>query len=96
VPSVWDDTKFLDGYPGKYVVLARKGDGRWYVAGINGEDAPRKLTLDLSELPVGKGTLITDDDGGNLSFRQQTVELDSNKTLDVTLKPQGGFVLVFE
>ena len=43
VPSVWDDVKFLDGYPGKFVVLARQGDGRWYVAGINGE-ATRKDT----------------------------------------------------
>src|SRR6516225_11855160 len=41
VPSVWDDIKFLDAYPGKYVVLARKGDGHWYVAGINGEATAR-------------------------------------------------------
>jgi hypothetical protein len=33
IPEVWDDTKFVDGYPGEYVVLARKGDGRWYLAG---------------------------------------------------------------
>ena len=36
-PAVWDDIQFLDGYPGKFVVLARKGDGRWYLAGINAD-----------------------------------------------------------
>src|SRR6185369_10061287 len=54
VPSVWDDTKFLDGYPGKFAVFARRGEGRWYVAGINGESKVRKLTLDLGELQVGR------------------------------------------
>jgi alpha-glucosidase len=97
VPSVWDDVKFLDGNPGKFVVIARKADGRWYVAGINGEATERKLTLDLSELRVrGSGTLITDGGGGNLSFRQETVKPGSDKTLEVTLPPQGGFVMVFK
>lgn len=97
VPSVWDDTKFLDGYPGKYVVLARRGGDRWYVAGINAESQPRKLSLDLSELATsGPGTLITDGDGGNLSFREQSIDLVDGKKFDVTLKPQGGFVLVLD
>jgi hypothetical protein len=96
VPSIWEDTKFLDGYPGQYVALARLGEGRWYVAGINAGTAEKKLSLDLSELSVrGSGTLITDGDDGNLSFRQHQVQLDSGKKLDVTLKPNGGFVAVF-
>ena len=97
VPAIWDDTKFLDGYPGKFVVLARRGGGRWYVAGINGEATAKTLTLNLGELPIrGAGTLIADGDGGNLSFRQETVRPASDRTLKVTLPPQGGFVLVFE
>ena len=95
VPSVWDDTKFLDGYPGRFVVLARRGNGRWYVAGINGETTERKLTLDLGELGIrGPATLITDGDGGNLSFREETVSFAAGQKLEVTLKPHGGFVLV--
>lgn len=95
VPSVWDDMKFLDGYPGKFVVLARRGEGRWYIAGINGEAKENKLRLNLDELPVrGGATLITDGSEGNLSFRRETVRL-ANKKLDVTMLPNGGFVLVF-
>jgi alpha-glucosidase len=96
VPSVWDDTKFLDGYPGKLAVLARFGDGRWYVAGINGEAVSKSVSLDLSELGLrGSGTLITDGDGGNLSFREETVQVTANQKLEITVKPNGGFVLVF-
>jgi hypothetical protein len=97
VPSVWDDTRFLDGYPGKFVVLARKGDAHWYVAGINGEDAAKSLTLDLGELDSrGRAVLITDGDGGNLSFRREELDLTGEKTVSITLKPHGGFVLVCE
>jgi len=96
IPEVWDDTKFVDGYPGEYVVLARKGDGRWYLAGINGENTEKKLTLDLSQLRVRSGTLIADGTGGNLFFRQETIHLASDKKLAVTLPPHGGFVMVFK
>jgi hypothetical protein len=96
VPGVWDDTKFLDGFPGKFVVLARKGDGRWYVAGINGETTAKTLTLNLKELRVpASGTLIADGDGGNLSFRRETVHLPRNQKFEITLPPHGGFVIVF-
>ena len=94
VPSVWEDTKFLDGYPGKFAVFARRGEGRWYVAGINGESTARKLTLDLGELQGGRsGTLIADGDGGNLSFRVETMDLSAGRKLELTVPSRGGFVL---
>jgi hypothetical protein len=97
VPSGWDDVKFLDGFPGKFVVLARLGEGRWYVAGINAEAVEKKLPLNLDELSVrGAGTLITDGDGGNLSFRCTPAQLSAGQPLEVTLAPHGGFVLVLE
>ena len=97
VPSVWDETKFLDGYPGKFAVFARRGEGRWYVGGINGESTARKLTLDLGELQVGSaGSLIADGDGGNLSFRTETVHLSASRKLELTVPSRGGFVLVLK
>lgn len=95
VPSVWDDTKFLDGYPGKFAVLARQGANCWYVAGINGEAAERKITINLSELQTrGNGRLIIDGDAGNLSFREQKIDFAKDKKLDITVRPNGGFVIV--
>ena len=94
VPSVWEDTKFIDGYPGKFVVIARRGEGRWYVAGINGEAVEKRLRL---KLPIrGSGTLITDNNSGHLSFRQQQVRPEINRPLEVTMLPRGGFVMVVE
>lgn len=93
VPSVWDDVKFIDGYPGGFVVLARRGEGRWYIVGINAETHEKKVNLDLVKLRMhGSGQLITDGVGGNLSFRRETVRL--GKSLEITMQPRGGFVLV--
>ena len=97
VPSIWDDVRFIDGFPGKYVVIARQGNGHWYLTGINAEKGEKSLKLSLANLPInGHGTMITDGDGGNLSFRQQSVDMSSNKMLDITLKGRGGFVIEFD
>lgn len=95
VPSVWDDTKFIAGYPGKTVVLARQGDGRWFVAGLNGEASDKSLSLDLGRIaPAGRGQLITD--GTATLFQQTDVVWHAGEKVNVTLKPNGGFVLVLE
>jgi alpha-glucosidase len=97
VPSVWDDVRFIEGFPGKRAVIARNGDGHWYVAGINAENQAVRLHLSLADVPVqGAGTLITDGDGGNLSFRTEPLKLGAQKTLDLTVRPRGGFVIVFD
>jgi alpha-glucosidase len=96
VPSIWEDSKFISGYPGKYIVMARKGGGKWYVAGINSETSSKKLTLDLSGLGATTGNLITDGAGGNLSFEEKKINLAVDRLLEVNLQPSGGFVLTLE
>jgi hypothetical protein len=97
VPAVWDDTKFIDGFPGKLVVLARQGDNRWYVAGINGEAVTKTLTVDLSRLPpLGESAVLITDGDESGSFQKQAVHLDHDRKLAVTLKPNGGFGMVFD
>ena len=94
VPVSWDDVKFIDGYPGQYVVLARRAGKKWYVAGINAEGQPRKVTVDLSALGVkGPGRLITDG-GDPLGFKSETFPLERGATRGVIeMRPKGGFVL---
>ena len=95
VPSIWDDVKFLAGEPGKFVVLARRSGKQWYVAGINGERTSRDVTLNLASLGIKQGaTAITDGEGGNLSFREQRVELDAKQQAKLNLRPRGGFVMI--
>ena len=91
LPVNWDDVKFVDGYPGKLAVIARKSGSTWYVAGINGENQSKDLNLDLSFIK-GSGSIITD---GNedLSFIRNSIYAQQNTK--VTVKPNGGFVMVF-
>lgn len=92
VPSVWDDVKFIEGFPGQYVVLARRSGSTWYVAGINAEKKPRTVKLDLKQFSIRGGTLISDGTERNLSFTQGTVAKTS-EPLEIVLAPRGGFVL---
>ena len=98
LPDSWDDVRFIDGYPGKFFVVARRAGSKWYVAGINGENIEKPLTLDLSFLKDKKGTLIVSGDatGDEPSFASRQVTLDATAKLPVTLKANDGFVAVFE
>jgi hypothetical protein len=91
IPTSWDDIKFIDGYPGKYVIIARKKGNQWYVAGINGEKSTRTVTLDISFLPkTAKGIIISDTkDSKNLV--KENILL--SKPVNITLQPYGGFVI---
>ena len=91
LPDRWDDVKFIDGYPGKYVVLARKSGDAWYIAGINGERSPRTMTIDLPFVGrASKGVLIGDSDTGK-DFVERKV--DFSKPIQLTFQPYGGFVM---
>jgi len=92
LPTYWDDVKFIDGYPGKYLVVARRSGARWYVAGISGENTEKVLSLDLSFLGNKKGRIISDADEPR-TFTNKEITLDAGRTT-VTMKPQGGFVIV--
>ncbi|RKS99587.1 glycoside hydrolase family 97 protein [Flavobacterium sp. 123] len=88
IPTNWDDSKFIEGYPGKYVVMARKKDNIWHIVGINGENTAKTIEIDLSFVTNTVGFSITENDKG---FQQLPVS-KTNK-LTVTLKPHGGFVV---
>ncbi len=95
LPTQWQETRFIDGFPGKLVVLARRAQNAWYVAGINGETLTKPLELKLPFLGTRKtGRLITDG-ADRRSFDLQTVEFIPGKSLPLTLKGNGGFVAVF-
>ncbi|MBN1995933.1 glycoside hydrolase family 97 protein [candidate division KSB1 bacterium] len=94
VPVVWNETRFIDGYPGKFVVIARRFSSIWYIAGINGEMAEKELELNLSLLGNAEfsGVYITDGQEKNSFISQKIVVLPGeNKT--VKIKPLGGFVI---
>nr|WKN34820.1 glycoside hydrolase family 97 catalytic domain-containing protein [Tunicatimonas sp. TK19036] len=93
VPSAWDDTKLLDGYPGKDVIMARRKGNEWYVGGINGEIKQKRKTLTFGFLPDElryKLTLISDGEHDK-DFATQYLVVDNTSSVDVTLLRRGGF-----
>ena len=90
LPNVWDETRFVSGYPGKSAVLARRFGHSWYVAGINGLDEAQTLSLDLSFIkPTDKIQCFADAPDGSWDIST----IDSFPT-QVICQPRGGFVFV--
>lgn len=100
LPTTWDETKFIDGYPTKYAVVARKSGGTWYVGGINGTNEAKHLTLSLPMLAgktvqyyldkkAKKGQMWPDSE-------LRTLKVDTNGNAKVTIQPMGGIILVGE
>lgn len=90
IPVSWDETQFIDGFPGKLAVVARRAGDTWYVTGINGEGIPKKLSLDLSFLSGKAGLLITDGEA-HPEFRKEEISIDG--VFNLGLKANGGFII---
>jgi alpha-glucosidase len=99
LPTVWEESRFLAGYPGKLAVFARRGaDGRWWVAGFNGETAAKMIEVSLAGLGKGKAgavTVITDGESGGFARSDSKLE-GKKRTLRLELKPCGGFLTSVE
>ena len=93
VPTTWDETVFIDGYPGKYCVLARRHADKWYIAGINAQKEPLKLTLNLPMLRKGdKASYYSDAKDRTLQLKD--MEIKNPAEVKVVIQPEGGVVLV--
>jgi len=96
VPVSWDETRFIDGFPGRFVLMARKSKDVWYVAGINGEKTEKSINLKLPFLGNSRiGILITDGKDSR-SFSKHEITITSEEPFEIRLKGNGGFVIKFE
>jgi alpha-glucosidase len=94
LPGRWDEMRFVDGYPGKLVVIARKAGNRWVIAGINGENVEKDIKLDLSYFSkFAKRSMITD---GSEEFSFATGDVTTGNSHTVKVKGNGGFVMTLE
>ncbi len=87
VPTTWDETRYIDGYPGKYIVLARRHADKWYVVAMNADGQPRKIQFDMPEFASKTVTLMHDGKDGQTPTSTRT-KLDRRGRVAVTLKPQ--------
>ena len=95
LPTVWDDTKLLSGYPGKWVAMARRSGEDWYVGVINGLDEPQSIAIDWSFLGVEDYRVTT---FGDVEGEARAWNIATEVTLpnSITLAPRGGFVGVIK
>jgi alpha-glucosidase len=94
VPNVWDEIKFLQGEPGKEAVIARRRGNKWYVAGINGENEPKTISLQLPFLSSPKYKAILFSDGNDArSIIYSALNYQKGKLITIQLLPKGGFVM---
>jgi hypothetical protein len=93
LPSVWDETKLLGGYPGEYAAMARRSGDTWYVAVINGSDEPRSVTLDWSRMKTKAKSGKVFADSGNADS-PWSISADAALPSKVDMQPRGGFVMV--
>lgn len=91
IPTTWDETVFIDGYPGKYTILARRHGQTWYIAGVNAESTAKSLTLELP-MVAGQEVAMYNDDSDKETYMKQ-VEVSEDGELSITMQPNGGFVL---
>lgn len=91
VPTKWDEVKYIDGYPGKYVIMARRSGDKWYVVGVNAEKTPLKINIDLSLFEKGTELQVYSDDA-QLNGSVKTVK--AKKQMAVTIPTNGGLVIV--
>ncbi len=97
IPTVWDQTKALDGKVGEYAVIARRSGDDWYVGGLNNWNQ-RQVEIDLSFLPEGQYELVNMVDGYRANaiardFRIVKQSVDSSKKVKVTMAQGGGFAM---
>jgi hypothetical protein len=93
LPTTWQETRFIDGYPGRYVVLARKStDGKWYIAGLNALKEPLTLTLSLPMFTPGESLrYYVDEPSGEPTV--YPLKIDKRGRVKVTIQPNGGIIL---
>ena len=97
IPTSWDETRFIDGYPTRYVVIARRTGNQWYIGGLNGTDQPITLTLQLPMF-AGKTVQYYMDEpkkAGEILPTSALKSLKVNKKGEakVTIQPMGGIIL---
>lgn len=92
VPTVWDETRFIDGYPGKYCVLARRHGDKWYVAAVNATQEPLKLKLAFPMLAGEEVDYYFDQKDQTPGLKKQRVKEDGTVSFEII--PNGGAVFV--
>ena len=92
VPTTWDEVRFIDGYPGKYVILARRHGDKWYIAGVNAQKETLKLKVNLPMFSNGEKVRLFSDDKV-LQGGVKQIEIGKKQELQLAIPCNGGVLI---
>ncbi len=100
VPTVWDDTKVINGRVGEYIAIARKKENRWFIAAMTNSEA-RTLEIDLDFLGKGQWELNYFKDAKDANINAEKLDsgkilLSANDKLKIDMAPGGGYAGYFD
>ncbi|WP_239063781.1 glycoside hydrolase family 97 protein [Bacteroides sp. 51] len=101
VPTVWDDTRFIDGYPGEFIVMAKRSGDEWFLAGMNNETV-RTVSVNTNFLPAGKYELEYWEDQRGAGAKSPTklnkkrMVVQAGKPIKIQMVSGGGYVAVLK
>ena len=98
LPTTWDETRLLSGYPGQEVIIARRKGDSWYIGGLNGTDSSRTLRFGCDTLKVkGKNMTMFKDGADDRKFAiEENVSINHDEIIEVDCLPRGGFVAIIK
>lgn len=88
VPTSWDEVRYIDGYPGKYIIMARRSGDKWYIAGVNAMEQPLKQNVALPMLEAK--SMVTLYQNGEV----KEVKVSKKQTVSIEIPTHGGVVIV--
>lgn len=92
VPTTWDEVRFIDGYPGKYVILARRHGDKWYIAGVNAQKETLKLKVNLPMFSNGEKVRLFSDDKA-LQGGVKQIKIGKKQELQLAIPCNGGVLI---
>lgn len=96
IPVAWDESRFIEGYPGKNAVVARRKGNIWYVAGINGEPVGRDISIDLGFIKTPSSSMLVSCGTDDRAFSIEKKIIDTAKPFLIRLNPRDGFLYRIE
>lgn len=98
LPTVWEDTRVLDGYPGSHALIARRSGDRWFVGALNGtEEREFTFTLDFLEEGVDYSAEIYSDDASletRTKVRMESLDVNSETEVLRRILKRNGFAMI--
>ena len=88
VPTTWDEIRYIDGYPGKYIIMARRSGDKWYIAGVNAMEQPLKQNISLPMFDAK--SQVTLYQNGEV----KEVKVSRKQTVSIEIPTNGGVVIV--